>query len=89
MISFITYMILTYLSINFILWLYNLNKPEEQIKEYQIIQIQSSLQDDMLIKNFKDSKLTKDIKLNKIYKKDKIYKKHLRVCVKNVEYDVI
>ena len=39
MISFITYIVLTYYSINFVLWLYNINKPEDQINDYSVIKM--------------------------------------------------
>ena len=39
MISFITYIVLTYYSINFVLWLYNINKPEYQINDYSVIKM--------------------------------------------------
>jgi hypothetical protein len=90
MISFITYIVLTYCSINFVLWLYNINKPENQVNDYTIIRINQTPvinnKDDILIKDIKEDKLTNNLKLKSIYK---IYKKHLTVRVKHLEHDAV
>lgn len=89
MISFITYTVLTYFSIKFVLWLYNVNKPEDQINEYSIIKIApliSNKRVDVLLKDVKGIKFRNNAKLKSIYK---IYKKHLTVRVNYVEHDML
>jgi hypothetical protein len=89
MISFITYTVLTYCSIKFVLWLYNINKPEDQVNEYSIIKIApviSNKKVDILLKDIKGIKFIHDAKLKSIYK---IYKKHLTVRVNYVEHDML
>jgi len=87
MISFITYIVLTYYSINFVLWLYNINKPEDQINDYSVIKMTP-------INNIKKKEIIpEDIQKPKIVNDtefiSKIYKKHLSVRVNYTQHDLV
>lgn len=98
MISFFTYIILTYFSINFIFWLFNINKAQDEIKDDELFNNQNLKNQNQTLE-IKPAPSNEDIKLKDLlveddkrkkskFKKDfnfkNIYKKHLTVCVKNL-----
>ena len=87
-ISFLVYCILTFLSIKFILWLYNVNIDHHSYDKLYISQYTEniSLKNN---KNYSDQALklivstTKDVKINNIfYKKVMLNKGHKTISVK-------
>jgi hypothetical protein len=89
MISFITYIVLTYYSINFVLWLYNVNKPENQINDYSVIKmspINNIKKKEIPLEDIQELKIVEDIKSKSI---SKIYKKHLSVRVNYTQHDMV
>lgn len=98
MISFFTYIILTYFSINFILWLFNINKPQDEIKDDELFNNQILKNQNQALE-IKQAPSNEDIKLKDLLVEDdkrkkskfkkhlnfkNIYKKHLTVCVKSL-----
>ncbi len=87
MISFITYIVLTYYSINFVLWLYNVNKPEDQINDYSVIKItpiNNIKKKEIISEDVQEPKIADDTKFT-----SKIYKKHLSVRVNYTQHDLV
>lgn len=87
MISFITYIVLTYYSINFVLWLYNINKPEDQINDYSVIKmtpINNIKKKEIISEDVQESKIADNTKFT-----NKIYKKHLSVRVNYTQHDMV
>jgi hypothetical protein len=90
MISILTYIVLTYISFKFVLWLFNINIDDNSIREFKTIKINKySLKNQKIFKNFNinDFQLNlklKDRKINDIFYETihkTIYKNHLQVRV--------
>jgi len=90
MISILTYIILTYFSFKFILWLFNINFDDNSSREFETIKVKEyNLKNQKFLKNLNikewhpNLKL-KDKKIHNIFYKT-IYKNHIQVRV-NSEY---